>query len=156
MAAREVSVGEFTARLSPEDRAQVGDALRAGFGVARYGSWNLSFGRRGAAIETTFPPAMYGSSELSDFVSPTPSSAAMRSPLMDAVGGPPQIARPHVSPSHTEHPSVEFETRTSGRPRGGHSDGFIEAQRFLPGREQVPARPEEPLTEEQGWWAERL
>lgn len=118
MAARECSFDEFIARMDAEDRRAVREALANGMGVARYGGWNVSYGRRDAVITTQFPPAMYGSSELGDFVAPPPIPSSKRSPLLDAVGGPPQIARPRVSPSITEHPAVELETRTSRHPRG--------------------------------------
>jgi hypothetical protein len=84
MGAREVTFGEFCSRLSAEDRAQVGEALRSGMGVARFGSMNLTYGKRGAVIEG-LPPAAYGGSELGDFVAPIPTPPSKRSPLMDAV-----------------------------------------------------------------------
>jgi hypothetical protein len=155
MTAREVSFNEFVARLDPEDRRAVQDALSSGMGVARFGGMNLSYGRRGAAIETTFPPAAYGSSELGDFVSPIPTPATKRSPLMDSVGGPPQIARIKTAPPHTEYPDVQIETRTGRHPRG-NSSGYIEAQRFTPSREQQEEVPQTPLSEDQKWWRDRL
>jgi hypothetical protein len=131
-------------------------------GVARYGSsLNLSYGKRGAVIETQYPPAAYGSSEIGDFVAPPPVPASKRSPLLDAVGGPPQIARPRVAPSRTERPAVEFETRVSNHPRSG---GFIDAQRFAvvepepeppPQRERAQAPSERP-TEFAQWVQDRL
>lgn len=152
---REVSFNEFVARLGPEDRRAVQDALNSGMGMANYHGLVLSYGRRGAAIETTFPPAAYGSAELGDFVSPIPNPATKRSPLLDGVaGGVPQIARPRVAPSHTEYPDVQIETRTSRHPRGD-SGGFIDAQRFTPGREQEEV-PQAPLSEEAAWWRDRL
>lgn len=105
MAAREVTFDQFVARLSENDRRQVREARAAGMGVARFGGLNLSYGRRGAAIESKFPPAAYGSAELGDFVSPVPTPASRRSPLMDGIGGPPQIARPRVARSVTERPA---------------------------------------------------
>jgi hypothetical protein len=74
---------------------------------------------------------------------------------MDAVGGPPQIARIKTAPPHTEYPSVEFETRTSRHPRGENKNGYIDAQRLVPGREQEEVQ-ETPLTEDQKWYAQRL
>jgi hypothetical protein len=153
MTAREVSAEQFTARMNDADRRSVLEALGDGMGVARYGGLNLTYGKRGAVIEGQYPPAMYGSSEIGDFVAPPPVPTSKRSPLLDAVGGPPQIRRPHVSPSVTEHPSVEFETRVSNHPRSG---GFIDAQRFaVPGREQQEV-PEVPVSEEVAWWRDRL
>jgi hypothetical protein len=154
MSARQVDVAEFVARLSAQDRHDVEQALTAGMGVARYGGMNFSYGRKGAVIETKFPPAMYGSSELGDFVSPPPTPASMRSPLLDAVGGPPQIGRPRVSPSHTEYPDVQFETRTSSHPRGNSE--YISPVRLVPGREPPQPEAQVPLSEEQAWLARRL
>jgi hypothetical protein len=155
MAAREVNFDEFVRRLGPEDRRAVQDALNSGMGVARYGGMNFSYGRRGAVIETTFCPAAFGSAELGDFVSPVPTPATKRSPLMDAVGGPPQISRPRVAPSMTERPDVQFETRTSPHPRGDRG-GFIDVQRFTPGREPQEDVPEVPLSEGQRWLRDHL
>jgi hypothetical protein len=151
MAARECSVDEFTARMPAEDRRSIERALAEGFGVARFGITNVTYGRRGAVIEG-LPPAAYGGSELSDFVAPPPVPASKRSPLLDALGGPPQITRPHVSPSQTERPAVEFETRVSNHPRSG---GFIDAQRFAPRREE-PQQPQRELSENEAWWRDRL
>ena len=90
----------------------------------------------------------YGGAELATLFSPTPTPTTMRSPLMDAVGGPPQIARIKTAPPHTEYPSVEFETRTSRHPRGDR-DGFIDVQR--PGRQQEEL-PQTQLSEEVASW----
>jgi hypothetical protein len=96
---------------------------------------------------------MYGSSEIGDFVAPPPVPTSKRSPLLDAVGGPPQITRPAVAVSSTERPAVEFETRVSNHPRRG---GFIDAERFaVPGREQEEV-PEVPVSEEVAWWRAHL
>ncbi len=104
MTAREVSFNEFVRGLGPEDRRAVQDAFNNGMGLARFGGMNLSYGRRGAAIETTFPPAAYGSSELGDFVSPIPTPATKRSPLIDGIaGGVPQIARPRLAGDTRDH-----------------------------------------------------
>jgi hypothetical protein len=139
--------------MGDADRRSVLEALDNGMGVARYGGLNLTYGKRGAVIEGQYPPAMYGSSEIGDFCAPPPVPTSKRSPLLDALGGPPQIRRPHVSPSQTERPAVEFETRVSNHPRSG---GFIEAQRFaVPGREQDVV-PEVPVSEEVAWWRDRL
>ena len=73
---------------------------------------------------------------------------------MDHVGVP-QIARIETAPPLTEYPSVDIETRTSCHPRG-NSGGYIEAQRFTPGREQEEAQPPESLSEDQKWWRDRL
>lgn len=148
---REVSANEFVARLSAQDAQEVHEALASGMGVARYGGMNISYGRRGAVIEG-LPPTAYGGAELGDFVSPTPTPTTMRSPLMDAVGGPPQIARIKTAPPHTEYPSVEFETRTSRHPRGDR-DGFIDVQR--PGRQQEEL-PQTQLSEEVASWRDHL
>jgi hypothetical protein len=123
-------------------------------GVARYGDWSLSYGNRQAVITSTHPPSSYGGAELGDFVSPSPASKGMRSPLLDAVAGPPQIRRPRVAPSHTEFPSVALETRTSPHPRGSSPGGYVEPQRLSPGREPVaePVR----LSEEASWWRDKL
>ena len=156
MPAREVDVQTFCARMSDADRRSVLEALGNGMGVARYGGLNLTYGKRGAVIEGQYPPAMYGSSEIGDFVAPPPVPTSKRSPLLDAVGGPPQIRRIRTSAPHTEHPSVEFETRTSRDPRASSRGGFIEVQRLVPGREEEPPSPQEPLTEMQQWYAQHL
>jgi hypothetical protein len=155
MTAREVEVNEFVRGLGTEDRRSVLEALGRGLGVARFGHLVLTYGGRDAVITSKFPPAQYGSAEIGDFVAPPPVPASMRSPLLDAVGGPPQIRRPRVSPSFTEYPDVQIQTRTSPHPRG-NSGGFIEPQRLLPGREQQEVVPETPLSESASWMAEHL
>jgi hypothetical protein len=154
MTAREVDVQTFCARMNDAYRRSVLEALGNGMGVARFGYMNLTYGKRGAVIEGQYPPAMYGSSEIGDFVAPPPVPASKRSPLLDALGGPPQIRRPHVSPSQTEGPAVEIETRVSNHPRSG---GFIDAQRFaVPGREQEQQQPQRELSETEAWFTQHL
>jgi hypothetical protein len=139
--------------MSQQDRHEVERALKAGMGMARFAEKTVSYGTRNAYFPG-LSPAMLDGSELSDFVSPAPVQASKRSPLMDAVGGPPQIARPRVDPTVTERPDVQFEMRTSSHPRGDSE--YLNAQRFAPGRAAEAAQPQEPLTEEQQWFAQRL
>jgi hypothetical protein len=154
MTPREVDVRTFTARMSDEDRRSILEALGSGMGVARFGHMVLTYGRRDAVITTQYPPAQYGSADLGDFVAPPPVPVSKRSPLIDAVGDVPQIRRPPVSPTHTERPSVEFETRVSNHPRSG---GFIDARGFAPGREREEVQqPQRELSESEAWWRDRL
>ena len=156
MAAREVTVGEFVRGLGPQQQLEVQANLDSGRGMALYYDGRSSrlvrsFGTRDADI-VGLPPRMYGGGELDVFVSPRSAPVNMRSPLLDAVGGPPQIARPKVAPSQTAYPEVLMSSaRTSPHPRGNAE--FITPQ--LPGREPEPVQ-QQPLTEEQTWWAERL
>jgi hypothetical protein len=153
--ARQCDVAEFCRWLGAEQRQEVERALAAGMGLANYGGTIFTYGHRDATI-SGLPPRVYGDHELDEFVSPTPSPATMRSPLMDAVGGPPQIRRPPVSQAHTEYPSVQIEMRTSPHPRD--KSGFIDVQHdhLLPGRDREQPEPLRELTESEQWWAKRL
>ena len=158
MPGREVDVNQFCARLGAEDRHAVQQALASGQGVARYGYRTVSFGTRDAYLPGLPPMALDGT-ELGDFVAPVPSTAPKVSPLFAAVNnglGPPQIRRPRVSPSVTEHPLVEFETRTSQHPRAD-GGGFIDAsQRFASRREEEVRQPQRELSESEAWWRDKL
>jgi hypothetical protein len=155
----QVSSGEFKRLLSETQRAEVDGHLAQGLGVACYednrGRPILvvpTGGGRGFDIPG-YPPAAYGGGTLSMFIPPTPKPRPMRSPLLD-YEAPQQIARPRVMPSHTEHPSVQIEMRTSRHPRGDSE--FITP--LLPGREelQAPQPPSEPLSPAESWWRDAL
>jgi hypothetical protein len=152
---KEVTVEQFVTKLGDEDRRQVQEALKNGMGMARYGPVNVSYGTREAVIVTRFAPARFGDHELGDFVSPIPTPASMRSPLMDAIGGPPQIKAPPRGQTRTSYPSVEFETRVSRNPRG-KSDGYIEVQRLRASEQRQEEAATEVVTEEVAWWARHL
>jgi hypothetical protein len=158
MTARQVEVGEFVRGLAPQQAMEVQANLDSGKGIALYRDGRssrmvVSFGTRDADI-VGMPPRVYGGSELDTFVSPRPAPVNMRSPLLDAVGGPPQIARPRVAPTTTAYPEVLTSGRTSPHPRGNSE--FIAP--LVPGREPEPVQqqPTEPLSPEQEWYAQRL
>jgi hypothetical protein len=155
---KEVSVNEFGSGLTAEQRDAVACAQAAGMGVAMFTAERIggprhivTYGTKGADI-VGLPPKTYGGAELVEFVSPPHVPQAMRSPLMDAVGGPPQIARPPVSQTQTSYPSVEFEMRTSSHPRGDQN-GYITPGRPEP--EYIEAEPVEAGTPE-AWWRARI
>jgi hypothetical protein len=101
---REVSASEFLAKLPLSQHTQIEAALASGQGAALYVDWRgagvvgITFGTREATLPGN-PPKLYGGGELDVFVPPKQTPTRMRSPLLDAVGGPPQIARPRVAPS---------------------------------------------------------
>ncbi len=134
---REVNLQEFMANLTPQQQLEVQANLDSGKGMALYYDGRssrlaVSFGTRDADI-VGLPPKVYGSGELDVFVSPRSTPAPMRSPLMDAVGGPPQIRRPQVAPTSTAYPEVLMSSaRTGPHPRGNAE--YITAQRLVPGR----------------------
>jgi hypothetical protein len=153
---REVTANEFVARLSPQEQMEVQANLDQGMGMALYYDGRssrhaVSFGPRDADI-VGLPPKMYGGGELDLFVSPRPAPANMRSPLLDAVGGPPQIRRPPVAPSQTSWPEVSITMRTSAHPRGDSE--YISAQRWVPEPHEEVS--EAPLSPEAAWWRDRL
>jgi hypothetical protein len=155
MSAREVELQDFCnrLRLNDETRRRVHKALSQGMGVANYGNTIITFGSRDADI-FGLPPREYGGSELADFVAPAPVPASKRSPLLDAVGGPPQVSRPRVAPSQTEYPEVLFAARSSPQPRG--KKGYIDQRRFASRREPEEVTEEVPVSEEAAWWRDRL
>jgi hypothetical protein len=155
----EVSAGEFMTKLAPAQQMEVQANLDQGKGMALYRDGGgsavvaVSFGTRDANI-VGLPPKVYGGGELDVFVSPVSTPASMRSPLLDALGGPPQIARPPVSPSQTQNPEVLLAGRSSSHPRG--KNGYIDAQRLVPGREQEQPPPQQELSETEAWYAQHL
>lgn len=154
MPGRQVELNEFCAQMGRQERHDVEQALGNGMGVARYGDKSVTYGRRDAFF-AGLPPMALDGHELDTFVAPPQVPQVMRSPLMDATMGPPQIRRPRVSPTSTEYPDVQFELRQSNHPRGNASkNGYIEVQRLLPGREA--AEPVLPESEETSWWRNRL
>jgi len=162
MPGQEVSSGAMKRLLSDTQRAEVDSHLAAGRGVACYEDGRgrpiliMTYGTRDADIPNQFPPSNFGGGTLSTYIPVPPKANPMRSPLMDWEGGPPQIARPRVSPSFTEVPDVRINMRESPNPRA-HS-GYINPQRLLPGREpeQVQPPPPEPPNEQVAWWAKQL
>ena len=161
----EVSSGEFCRRLNDTQRSEVRQHLESGRGVAAYEDERgrvallVSWGDRSADLPG-LPPSHYGRGALHSYVPAPVKSRPMRSPLLDAVGGPPQIkAPPRVAPSSTEYPEVFINSRTSSHPRG-NANGYIEARPQLPGpgREQAPPPqpPQEPSTPDSQWWQDAL
>jgi hypothetical protein len=160
MTASEVTVDQFTARLGPDQQRDVQAHLTAGRGVACYvdrsGAPRLirSFGPRGADI-IGLPPRTFGQAdwELGAYVPPpSRTGSSMRSPLLDGVGGPPQIKAPPRAPSETLYPEVLVGGRSSSHPRG-HAE-FLNLTR---GRtEPEPVEPSQPITAEAAWWRDNL
>jgi hypothetical protein len=117
----------------------------------------VSFGTRDADLPGLCPSMLGDGSELEVFVSPRPTPASMRSPLMDWDGGPPQIKAPPRSPSVTSYPEVLMSGRTSSHPRGNAE--YITP--LLPSSRE-PAQPveiqppSEPLSEGAKWWVDQL
>jgi hypothetical protein len=153
-----MSSADFKRGLSQAQRAEVDHHIAEGRGLAIYENDRgrpvvmMTFGTRDADLPG-LPPKMYGGGTLSSYV---PAAAGptrpMRSPLMDAVGGPPQVHRPRVAPSRTEYPSVQLEMRTSQFPRGN-------SEYITPGRisTEVEVQQEPPEPEgEKSWYAARL
>jgi hypothetical protein len=153
----EVSSGEFKRRLSDVQRAEVDQHLAAGRGVACYANDRgapvvvMTYGTRDSDVPG-YPPASYGGGSLSSYVPAPQKTSARKSPLMD-YEPPRQIARPRVSPAFTEHPDVQIEMRTSGRPSWGGE--YISPR--AP-RQPVEAEPVQPpqVSEEVSWWQQRL
>jgi hypothetical protein len=159
----EVSSGELKRRLNDAQRAEVDHHLASGRGVALFEDERgrpdliVTFGARGCDIETRFPPSHYGRGALHSFVYAPVESKPMRSPLMEWEGGPPQIARPRVSPAFTEVPEVSINMRTSSHPRG-HS-GYITPGRYPVEAAPEPVLPQQPpreLSESEKWWSNKL
>ena len=158
--AQEVGIDELLSKLGPQHRLEVEAVLAKGQGMALYRDGGgaatvaVSFGTRDADI-VGLPPKLYGGGELGEFVSPQRRPASMRSPLLDAVGGPPQITAPRRSPSQTAHPEVLLGGRTSSHPRG-------DSEYIRPGRTAAPVAPvespapEERLSEGQAWLRDHL
>jgi hypothetical protein len=159
MQGKQCSTGEMKRLLNEAQRLEVDRHVTQGLGVALYeddrGRPILvvpTGGGRGFDIPGP-PPAMYGGGTLKLFVPAQPQPRPLGSQYMP----PPQIARPRVAPTHTEYPQVQLAMRTSSHPRG--KNGFIDAQRLLPGREPEPVLPPEPqlpLSEDQRWWRDHL
>jgi hypothetical protein len=178
----EVSSGEIKRRLNDAQRAEVDRHLSEGRSVALYGDERgipaliVTFGSRDADLPHQFPPSHYGRGELVSYVPAPREAKPMRSPLMEWDGGPPQIHRPRVAPSHTEYPSVQIEMRTSSHPRRGNEFLNLSPSRrqevpqmqpemrptrielVEPGQPRSePAPPAEPqLSSGARWWADHL
>jgi hypothetical protein len=157
----EVSANDLKRRLSDEQRREVDGHLASGKGVAIYADQRgrattlVTFGTRDADLPG-LPPGLWGGGELHSFVPAAVQSTQMRSPLMDAVSGPPQIRRPRVAPSYTEHPSVDIEMRTSRSPRS--NNGYITPGRPVETNEQVLPQQQPPreLSESEKWWRQHI
>jgi hypothetical protein len=151
----QVSSGEIKRKLTDSQRTEVDRHLAEGRGVATYEDAMgrqvllMTWGDRSADVPG-YPPAVYGGASLSAYVPAPKESAPKRSPLMDALGGPPQVARPRVAPSHTEYPDLAMREMPRGR-----TDGFIDPRRLLPGREpepvEPPPQPQQPESEYVTW-----
>jgi hypothetical protein len=155
---REVSAGEFLARLAAQEHSRIEAALASGQGAALYVNGRgaavvgITFGTREATLPGN-PPKLYGDGELDVFVAPKQPTARMRSPLLD-YEPPRQIAAPPRGQPQTLYPEVLLGGRTSSHPRGNAE--FQSTARLLPGREPEPAEPQRPRTESEQWWLDHL
>jgi hypothetical protein len=152
--AKEVSPGEFKRGLSQAQRAEVDHHLAEGRGVAVYEDDRgrpvvvMTYGTKDADLPG-YPPKMYGGGTLSSYVPAAVAARVMQSPATSWEPVP-QVRRPRVAPSQTEHPQVLMEMRTSGHP-GGNTK-FITPVRYTPEGVVAPQEPEG----ENSWYAARL